>query len=367
MSAVMESPVLAELMARAGASDQDREAWLAERRTGVTATEVKDLYLKGPTFKRELIEKKLGIRGEDFQSNKWTEWGKKREPIIAAWVASRFAIADEHRVFRAADNARFLASPDGVGVNWDDELSVSEIKTSKFDITPGSEKFDQIGYRIQMTWSMRVTGARRCLYAWEQHDDVWVLRGGQFPEPLPLQAEPLSEWIEYDEKLADELEAIALDFLVELDAARAAHEAGDGPVVDDELDTLAVNYVRFRDMESEGKRAKEAVGAQIKELLKDKASFSQESALARISWTRGGSVPADGSAPDEVAAKAANPKAFEVLEKAELSVARANDRLVKAQKAMETLLAEHMVPVLVSKTVRENLTVTVPKIKEMGK
>lgn len=324
MSAVMESPVLAELMKRAGASDKDRSAWLAERMGGVTATEVKDLYLKGPTFKRELIEKKLGIREETFVGNQYTEWGKKREPIIAAWVASRFAIADEHRVFRAADNARFLASPDGVGVNWDDELSVSEIKTSKFDITPGSEKFDQIGYRIQMTWSMRVTGARRCLYAWEQHDDVWVDRGGQFPEPLPLQAEPLSEWIEYDQKLADELERIAVEFLAELDSERARLDAGEGVVVDEDLDTHAVNLLRFREMEADGKKAKEAEWKLLLDWLGEQGTdFSQESTLARITYSA--AVLGTAEVVDQEKAVEADPKLWAAVERAEKALAKRRD------------------------------------------
>lgn len=317
----MASPVLAELMARAGASDQDRTAWLAERRGGVTATEIKNLYLGGPTVKRELIEKKLGIREESFVGNQFTAWGNQREPVIAAWVASRFAIADEHRVFHAADNARFLASPDGVGVNWDDELMVSEIKTSKFDISPVGEKFREIGYRSQMVWSMRVTGARRCLYAWEQHDDVWEERGGQFREPRPLHAEPQWEWIEYDEQLAAELEAIAVEFLADLDAIRVARDGGDGPAVDEVLDTLAVNVLRFRDMESEGKKAKESAWAELQDALaKLGADFSQESPLARITYTAavGGTV----DAVDEEAAREADPKLWASVERAEKALAK---------------------------------------------
>ena len=40
----MESQALTDLLARAGASDQDRAAWLAERRGGCTATEARDMY-----------------------------------------------------------------------------------------------------------------------------------------------------------------------------------------------------------------------------------------------------------------------------------------------------------------------------------
>ena len=46
----MSAAVLETLEARAGASDQDRPAWLAVRRTGITATEIRDLYQKRITI-----------------------------------------------------------------------------------------------------------------------------------------------------------------------------------------------------------------------------------------------------------------------------------------------------------------------------
>ena len=360
MSAVVESSVLAELMQRAGASDKDRPAWLAERMGGVTATEIRDLYLKGPTFKRELIEKKLGIREEPFIANKYTAWGNTREPIIAAWVQARFAIADEHRVFRSADDARFLASPDGVGVNWDAELLVSEIKTSKHDIAPWSPKFEQVGYRLQMIWSMRVTGARRCLYAWEQHDDDWQDRGGEFFKPVPLSAEPLFAWIEYDEDLAVELEQIALNFLADLDAARAALAAGDGPVVDEELDTLAVNYLRFLGEEKSGATAKKSAWDELLAVLGAKGKdFSQESALARITYTAAVSGTAEEVDQDAAVASGAEAKRrYEAL-------VRARAALAKKEAAWAEFAKGFVKSVPAVK--RAGLTVTSVKTKEKSK
>ena len=51
-------PAVADLMSRAGASDQDRPAWLAERRGGVTATEIRDLAI-GKKRQGELVDLKL--------------------------------------------------------------------------------------------------------------------------------------------------------------------------------------------------------------------------------------------------------------------------------------------------------------------
>lgn len=198
MAALMEHPALVALALRAGASDTDRELWLAERLRGVTATEIRDLVVKGPTFRRELIDIKLGRTVDSFTGNQYTAWGKKREPIIAAWVEQSFGILPESRVIRAAENLRLLASPDGVGVDFDGNLLLSEIKTSGHDIAPGTAKYADVGYLLQMIWGMRITGARRCLYVWEQHDGNWQDRGGDYLEPAPLHAQPLTEWIEYD-------------------------------------------------------------------------------------------------------------------------------------------------------------------------
>ncbi|WP_022886401.1 YqaJ viral recombinase family protein [Glaciibacter superstes] len=376
MSAVTVHRVFAELLSRAGASDTDRPAWLAERLGGVTATEIRDLMVKGPTFRRELIALKLGLRKDTFTGNQYTAWGNKREPVIAAWVETRFGIQPESRVFRAADNARFLASPDGVTFDpFSGLLLLAEDKTSGYDIAPGTQKFDEVGYLIQMIWGMRVTGARRCLYVWEQHDKDWQDRGAEHFEPAPLRAEPLYAWIDYNELLAARAEKVALEFLAELDAARAALEAGDGPSYDDELDTLAFNVIKFRSAEGEATRAKETAWAELKVKLSDRASFSQESPLARITWTRGGFVEEtrEGSITfvDEEAAKASRADVWAALHAAEKRAESAARSLEKRRAEWAAVLEEHtsQVPskLTTSKTVRESLTVTEVKAPKARK
>lgn len=308
MSVTIEHPALAELYARAGASDQDRPAWLAERLNGVTATQIRELYLQGAGYRARLLHEKANQITEAFVANKYTAWGNKREPVITAWAWERFAIAPESRVFRAADNPRFLASPDGIGVGFDGELVIDEIKTGQDDIAPGTEAFTKKGYRIQCVWGMRVTGARRCRYIWEQHDSDWQDRGGEFPEPAPMHPEPLSEWIDYDEALATELEAIALDFLTELDQAVRDLVDGVGPEIDDEMDTLAVNLLRFRELEAEAVKSKKDTWQRMLDRAEGCDPFSQESALARVTWSPG--VESVSEVPDVEAAKAADPGLF---------------------------------------------------------
>lgn len=308
---IMETmhPALAAVFARVGASDKDREVWLAERHGGVTATQIRELYLQGAGYRARLIAEKVQRINEPWVGNQYTVWGNTREPIIAEW-ARRFGIEPESRVIRAGDNSRFLASPDGVGVDFDGNLIIDEIKTGKDDIAPGTEAFERKGYLIQMVWGMRVLGARRCLYIWEQHDSDWQDRGGQFPEPRPLKAQPDFEWIEYADHigLALELEAIATDFLADLDAALRDTADGLNPEIDDEMDTLAVNLLRFRQMEAEGKKAKEGVWKQMLDRAEGCDPFSQESALARVTWSPG--EESTSEVPDVEAAKLADPVLF---------------------------------------------------------
>lgn len=365
MSAVTElHPVLAELEARAGASDENRGAWLLERMNGITATQIRDLYLRKITIEA-LVKEKLSGKIDPPLTAAVVVWGNEREPVIAAEVEARYGIRPERRVFRAADNPRYLASPDGVGMDFDEQLLVEEVKTAGMDVSVGSPSYVKKGYGPQQQWSMRVIGARRSLFAWEERIEV---------APGKFEAGALRfEWVEWDDALAAELEAIAVAFFEAYDAAIAAG----GVVVaevDEELDTLAVNYLVAKDKEIEGKKAKETAWAGLKKGLADHAKFSQESPLARITWTRGGTV--DGTPTvleslvvDEGGARAAFPDAFADLEKANASVRRANQRLAKAQAAVDEVFARftrtESVTVTEKVTVRENLTVTAVKNKEM--
>ena len=101
---VMESQALTDLLGRAGASDTDREAWLAERRQGVTATEIRDLVI-GAISMRRLIDLKLGRIPEsgDLSYIPVIGWGREREVVIADALRGS-GIDAETRVFHAVGN-----------------------------------------------------------------------------------------------------------------------------------------------------------------------------------------------------------------------------------------------------------------------
>ena len=193
-------------------------------------------------------------------------WGREREAVIAEALRG-VGIEPESRVFHGVQDSRHLASPDGVGVDFDGELIVSEIKTSGKPLPVGSPELDAKGYVHQMQWVMHVTGAVRCRFVVEQRIHV---EGGFVPGPIA------EEWIERDDAAIAELVKVADEFLAELDRQR---EDG-APVIDEELDTHAVNYLRAIDEEKRWKALKEDSYRAIVA-----AGKSQESDLARVTYT----------------------------------------------------------------------------------
>ncbi|MHA3682816.1 YqaJ viral recombinase family protein [Leucobacter sp. HY1908] len=316
-------PVLAELEGRAGAPDTDREAWLAERRGGVTATEVRDLYMRRigrPAYKleQELIDEKLGRSADSFTGNRYTEWGKEREPVIEAVMAASEGYRAEARVFKHADNARHLASPDGVGVDFDELLELLEIKTAGYDLPPGSPAYDKKGYEFQAQWQMHVLGARRVRLVVEER--LIDEHGDFYPGPLHRH------WIERDDALIAELVAVADAFLAEVDRQR---EEG-GPVIDEAVDTHAVNYLRALDEEKRWAALKKSSYAALLE-----AGVSQESGLARVTFSPG--RPGTETVEEVVDLELA---AVELPDETK-QLERAQKRVAKLQAAWDELAAQY--------------------------
>lgn len=356
---------LAELELRAGASDTDREAWLAERRTGITATEVRDLWLekhgyKPYTTRAELLGRKVGRIAEvgDLSYVPVIGWGKARESVVAEEIERRFSIAPESRVFRSADHPQKLASPDGVGVDFDGELVVSEIKTAGKDIAPGTEAFKAKGYLAQMVWVMLVTGARRCVYGHEYRIDA---PGGGFEPGLQR-----FWWIDYDQLLAAELNDIADDFLADL-ALQASREWV-APEIDEELDTLAVNYLRGLDLEKEAKALKEPSYRAMFDMLDAGEPVVQESPLARVSFTPAIFEEKPVFELDQVRAKAAAPAGlYERLEQAEDDLRQAQEALERERLAVDAHEAQFVVEARTEFVVvkKASLRVTAAKVKDV--
>lgn len=232
---------LEALIERAGPADTDREAWLNFRLGGVTATEVRDLALKGASFKADLLASKRTKRPfEDLSHIPAVAHGKAREPVLEAF-ARGFGIDAERRVF-AGVNARHLASPDGLGLDFDDQLIGFEGKTSKHPISYA----ESAGYFDQIQWCMHVTAARKWVLVWEQHNDF---------KPLPITY----QWVERDDTRISELVRIADEFLAELDQPR-------------EFDLKAIRAARTKywaakTREDKAKADKESAAEELRELI----------------------------------------------------------------------------------------------------
>lgn len=175
------SILLDQLLARAGASDQNRDLWLSERQNGVTATEIKSL-MQGEDPEILAVSKIMST--SPMEDNKYMAWGREREDIIGQAVTALYPqMFIEHRVFRSATNPRHLASPDMIG-DMGDHLIGAEEKTSKYDLAEGLGHYERFGHFFQMQWQAYVCGFEMVVYAYESHNGVWVVRREEdFPVP----------------------------------------------------------------------------------------------------------------------------------------------------------------------------------------
>lgn len=353
---------LADLESRAGASDQNRTLWLAERNGGCTATQARDLIL-GKLKPRDLARDKLaGKIDDDLSHVPVIGWGKDREPVIADRLLGE-DIKPESRVFHHPNNSRYLASPDGIGLTFDNELIVSEIKTANKDLAPGTKAYEASGYEWQMQWVMFVIGATSCRYVVEQRID---LPGGGF-----APGEERRYTVERDEAKIAQLVAVVDAFLELMD--RMAID-GEDPI-DQELDTLGVNYLHHKDAATAAAKPQAEVFAEVKRILngRDAHEFVQESLFARISWKRARTMVTTSvekrPVVDAEAAQLASPKMWARLEKAAAAVERTEAAYRKAQEAAQkaaeawaTATAAHTtytdVEVETVTDIKENLTIT---------
>lgn len=184
-----------ELRERVLCADHERESWLRYRRTGITATDAARLATTASV--RAVVNDKL--YGGSFQGNAYTEFGRQREPEIAAWVRREHGIEPCGLLLHAAENARHLATPDGL-VHRDGEVVLAEIKTT-------NKPWSRIprNYLRQVWWQQYVTGAGRTLLVWERHENFVV-----------QDAQPRSVWIHRDEREIAKLVQLADEVLKNL-------------------------------------------------------------------------------------------------------------------------------------------------------
>lgn len=209
----MPPELTADLHARLVCTGEDRLEWLRARATGITATDA--ARLSGRTSVPSLVHAKLW--GTGFGGSAYTDYGRRREPVLAEGMRERYGIAPNHGLYRSAADPCHLATPDGIGFDRvSGRLLLGEIKTS-------TKPFTHIprNYLRQIWWQQHVLGATRSLLVWEQHHDF-----------VPV-AEPVYVWVDRDEEQIARLVELATEALLMLrrtSSSRRATNSGPTPV-----------------------------------------------------------------------------------------------------------------------------------------
>lgn len=185
---------------------RDRVGWAKVRSRGIGASDAAKFSKieSAPLYARDKLY-------SPFDGNRYTSHGHEREPLMLA----AFHTEQNFAMFRASENPRHLATPDGIKVGGDGSLLLVQCKTT-------SKPFRTIplGYLRQVWWEQYVLGAERTLFVWEVHDGF-----------RPIAAEPESRIIDRDEEQIQRMIRIGdavLGILDRGDAARKEMEARRG-------------------------------------------------------------------------------------------------------------------------------------------
>ena len=144
------------------------------------------------------------MRGSGFSGNAYTDFGREREPHIAAWVEERHGIGPCGLLYHAEQSRQHLATPDGLFCDDEGRVMLAEIKTT-------NKPWSRIprSYLRQVWWQQYVLGAERTLFVWERHREFVV-----------VDDEPKCVWIERDEDEIARLAALADRVLDEVESLR---------------------------------------------------------------------------------------------------------------------------------------------------
>lgn len=247
-------------------SFESEDEWLQARRQYITATMIARLAQSRSEWQRVWDERE---RGSTFHGNRYTDWGKEREPNIAGYIQmftdSRF---ERNEALFVHEDGVSAATPDMV-LDDEGDLMLAEIKTVKAEIAwsrPPADSnprdFIPGKYYDQVQWQLYVTGAHRCVFAWEPHDDF-------FPQPV--------EWclIERDADRIRELCQVRDEFL-----AGDWREQDERPGVSRILSRLHEVRLMKRPLDEEEQELLD----ELRECLGDEDTAFEDAGF-KISWT----------------------------------------------------------------------------------
>lgn len=294
------------------ARPETREPWMAQRRGGITATEIRDWPV--PSARRRILTEKVTgedddhgwvpVAGTGYTMNDFARHGNVREQAISEWIEATFAIQPSNHVYSHPENDRWLATPDGMYVEpfssgyapGGEDAVISEIKTHGTSLQPGpldgarvlrfvdpQSVFAKERFYRQVQWQMLVMNASRTLFVWEVRTKERDAEGGIWVPAGP----PEYCWIMRDQEFIDRLVEEADDALAQIDAAVVASTLGELPPAS-ELPTehaiLLAEYLRSLDAEKVAAAAKVKAWNALKEiyLADDMPDDSIDAGFARL-------------------------------------------------------------------------------------
>lgn len=258
--------------------DATREQWLAERRKGVTATEIAAVMGLSPwESPYSLFYRKLGELPE-IEDNDAMRWGRRLESAVIAEFTERHP--ELHvapgGLYAGAVRTWQLATPDGLlyadGATQA-PIAGLEVKTAGSYDGWGDEGTDDIPlqYRCQALWQLDVLGVDEVRFAvlftharkyreylvQRDEDDLTLMRtaGSDFLDQLATGVPPAVDWRPETAKALKNLHPGLVDVAVEVpvDVADEYDEARAAAKVADERKQLAEN--RLRELIGDGKTA----------------------------------------------------------------------------------------------------------------
>lgn len=231
----------------------DRTAWLAARagEGRVSATDAARIMTGGAGTWASLRKEKATGKG-GFGGNRYTRHGNDREAVIAAYGRDRFDLRPSTALIARTDSpadALDLATPDALG-----PISTAWLPTAApvTDMVKGTEyTVDEFGeykttvhdwatwddvpkvYYWQVVWQFHITGARRCRFIFEAHENfipvhmeprVFTIGRADVADDIQVAIDQVNEWRTAD---TDELPEALLPLDGLMTARQRAKEAAD--------------------------------------------------------------------------------------------------------------------------------------------
>lgn len=185
----------------------DRERWLLARAVEgrVSATDAARIMTGGAGTWASLRKEKA--QGSSFRGNSYTRHGNEREAAIAAFAQTEFGLIPSTALVAAADSPLDVATPDALSVPVIDGVGVEELGGLQHGLQYTVDEFGEYKttvhdwptkedvprrYYWQVVHQFRVTGAQRCRFVFEHHENF-----------VPLHMEPRVFTYERDEVEAD--------------------------------------------------------------------------------------------------------------------------------------------------------------------